>query len=32
MKIRPLADRVVKKKLEAEENTASGIELPGKSK
>ena len=29
MKIRPLADRVVIKKLEAEEKTASGIVLPG---
>ena len=28
MKIRPLADRVVIKKLEAEEKTASGIVLP----
>ena len=32
MKIRPLADRVVIKKLEAEEKTASGIVLPGKAK
>ncbi len=29
MKIRPLADRVVIKMLEAEEKTASGIVLPG---
>ena len=29
MKIRPLADRVVIKKVEAEEKTASGIVLPG---
>ena len=28
MKIRPLADRVVIKKFEAEEKTASGIVLP----
>ena len=32
MKIRPLADRVVIKKLEAEEKTASGIVLPGTDK
>ena len=32
MKIRPLADRVVIKKLEAEEKTASGIVLPGPAK
>ena len=32
MKIRPLADRVVIKKLEAEEKTASGIVLPGTAK
>ena len=32
MKIRPLADRVVIKKLEAEEKTASGIFLPGTAK
>jgi len=32
MKIRPLADRVVIKKLEAEEKTASGIVLPGAAK
>ena len=32
MKIRPLADRVVIKKLEAEENTASGIVLTGTAK
>ena len=32
MKIRPLADRVVIKKLEAEEKTASGIVLPGTTK
>ena len=32
MKIRPLADRVVIKKLEAEEKTASGIVLPGIAK
>jgi len=29
MKIRPLHDRVVIKRLEAEEKTASGIVLPG---
>ncbi len=29
MKIRPLHDRVVVKRLEAEEKTASGIVLPG---
>lgn len=32
MKIRPLADRVVIKKLEAKEKTASGIVLPGAAK
>ena len=32
MKIRPLADRVVIKKLEAEEKTASGILLAGTAK
>ncbi|MDK2564366.1 co-chaperone GroES [Romboutsia sedimentorum] len=32
MKIRPLGDRVVIKKLEAEEKTASGIVLPGAAK
>jgi len=32
MKIRPLADRVVIEKLEAEEKTASGIVLPGAAK
>lgn len=32
MKIRPLADRVVIKKVEAEEKTASGIVLPGAAK
>lgn len=32
MKIRPLADRVVIKKVEAEEKTASGIVLPGVAK
>ena len=32
MKIRPLADRVVIKKIEAEEKTASGIVLPGTAK
>ena len=32
MKIRPLADRVVIKMLEAEEKTASGIVLPGAAK
>lgn len=32
MKIRPLADRVVIKKVGAEEKTASGIVLPGASK
>lgn len=32
MKIRPLADRVVIKKLEAEEKTESGIVLPGAAK
>ena len=32
MKIRPLADRVVIKKLEAEEKTSSGIVLPGTAK
>lgn len=31
-KIRPLADRVVIKKVEAEEKTASGIVLPGSAK
>ncbi|WP_027702991.1 co-chaperone GroES [Metaclostridioides mangenotii] len=32
MKIKPLADRVVIKKVEAEEKTASGIVLPGAAK
>ena len=32
MKIRPLADRVVIKIVEAEEKTASGIVLPGTAK
>lgn len=32
MKIKPLADRVVIKMLEAEEKTASGIVLPGAAK
>ena len=32
MKIRPLGDRVVIKKLEAEETTKSGILLPGTAK
>lgn len=32
MKIRPLGDRVVIKKLEAEETTKSGIVLPGTAK
>ena len=32
MKIRPLADRVVIKKVEAEEKTASGIVLQGAAK
>ena len=32
MKIRPLADRVVIKKVEAEEKTASGIVLTGSAK
>ena len=32
MKISPLADRVVIKKIEAEEKTASGIVLPGAAK
>ena len=32
MKIRPFADRVVIKKVEAEEKTASGIVLPGSAK
>jgi chaperonin GroES len=32
MKIRPLGDRVVLKKLEAEETTKSGIVLPGSAK
>ena len=32
MKIRPLADRVVINKVEAEEKTASGIVLPGAAK
>ena len=32
MKIRPLGDRVVIKKLEAEETTKSGIVLPGAAK
>ena len=32
MKIRPLGDRVVIKKVEAEEKTRSGIVLPGTAK
>ena len=32
MKLRPLGDRVVLKKVEAEEVTKSGIVLPGQSK
>ncbi len=32
MKLVPLADRVVLKKLEAEETTKSGIVIPGKEK
>ena len=32
MQLRPLADRVVLKPIEAEETTASGIVLPGKEK
>ncbi|MCI6737917.1 MAG: co-chaperone GroES [Intestinibacter sp.] len=32
MKIRPLADRVVIKRIEAEEKTASGIVLPSAAK
>ncbi|MBQ3925004.1 MAG: co-chaperone GroES [Firmicutes bacterium] len=32
MGIKPLGDRVVIKKLEAEEKTASGIVLPGQAK
>ncbi len=32
MRIKPLADRVVIKKVEAEEKTASGIVLPGAAK
>mgnify|MGYP001055802144 FL=1 len=32
MKIKPLGDRVVIKKLEAEEKTKSGIVLPGTAK
>ncbi len=32
MKVRPLADRVVIKSLEAEETTKSGIVLPGTAK
>ena len=32
MKLEPLADRVVIKKVEAEEKTASGIVLPGAAK
>lgn len=32
MKIKPLADRVVIKKVEAEEKTTSGIILPGSAK
>lgn len=32
MKIRPLGDRVVVKRLEAEETTKSGIVLPGTAK
>ena len=32
MKIRPLGDRIVIKRLEAEETTKSGIVLPGSAK
>ncbi len=32
MKLKPLADRVVLKPIEAEETTASGIVIPGKEK
>ena len=32
MKLRPLSDRIVIKKLEAEEKTKSGIVLPSASK
>jgi chaperonin GroES len=32
MKLKPLADRVVIKQLEAEEKTKSGIVLPGQAK
>lgn len=32
MRIRPLGDRVVIKRVEAEEKTASGIVLPGQAK
>lgn len=32
MKIRPLGDRIVIKKLEAEQTTKSGIVLPGSAK
>ncbi|MCK8059458.1 MULTISPECIES: co-chaperone GroES [unclassified Fusibacter] len=32
MKIRPLGERVVIKRVEAEEKTASGIVLPGQAK
>ena len=32
MQLRPLADRVVLKPIEAEETTASGIVIPGKEK
>ena len=32
MKIRPLGDRIVIKKVEAEEKTKSGIVLPGSAK
>lgn len=32
MKLRPLGDRVVIKKIEAEETTKSGIVLPGSAK
>ena len=32
MKVRPLADRVVIKSIEAEETTKSGIVLPGSAK
>ena len=32
MQLRPLADRIVLKPIEAEETTASGIVIPGKEK